>query len=127
MSTTNIELVFENFKWILLLTVFLGGISLHISQAIVCHFLSIDMSWGATAKEVENTTFFEEMPRLLKRFKGTFLFVALCVGGMLACAYAVPVFWRINVFEAIWPLCTIVVSHFLLPVALNPALMMFTF
>jgi hypothetical protein len=84
------------------------------------------MTWGATAKEAEDTTFFVEMPRLLKRFKGTFVFCILCTGLMIAGAVAFPVFWRINDFVAIYPLCSLVVCHFLLPVALNPALMKFT-
>ena len=40
---------FENLKWLPLLTIFLGGISLHVCQAICCHMCSIDMSWGATS------------------------------------------------------------------------------
>jgi hypothetical protein len=118
--------VCENFKWLLLLSLFLGGISLHVSQALLCHFFEIDMTWGATAKEVEETNFFQEMPKLLKRFRGTFIFCIFCIGLMVAGALALPVFWRITDFVAIYPLCTVVVSHFLLPIALNPALMMFT-
>lgn len=38
-----------------------GGMSLHISQALLCHMFSINMQWGATSKEVENTNFFEEV------------------------------------------------------------------
>jgi hypothetical protein len=45
---------------------------------------------------------------------------------MIAGARYVPWQWQIRTFQAIYPLCTIVVSHFLLPVVLNPALMMFT-
>jgi hypothetical protein len=45
---------------------------------------------------------------------------------MIVGAVAFPLFWRIQDFVAIFPLCTVVVSHFMLPVALNPALMMFT-
>ncbi|TVY75954.1 hypothetical protein LSUE1_G009438 [Lachnellula suecica] len=116
----------ENFKWLFLLTIFLGGISLHVSQALLCHFFEIDMTWGATAKEVENISFFEEVPRLLKRFKFTFIFCFACTGIMIAGVYAVPWEWVIDDFIAIYPLCTVVVSHFFLPVALNPALMMFT-
>jgi hypothetical protein len=108
------------------MSLFLGGISIHVSQALLCHFFEIDMSWGATAKEVENTTFFVELPRLLKRFKWTFLFCIACAVLMIVGAVAFPLFWRIQDFVAIFPLCTVVVSHFMLPVALNPALMMFT-
>ncbi|CAG8974821.1 hypothetical protein HYALB_00000435 [Hymenoscyphus albidus] len=118
--------IFENFKWLLLLTVFLGGISLHVSQALLCHFFEIDMTWGATAKEVENISFFEEIPRLLTRFKFTFLFCFSMSAMMIVFATAVPWEWKIDDFVAWYPLLTVVVSHFFLPVALNPALMMFT-
>ncbi|ESZ96506.1 hypothetical protein SBOR_3128 [Sclerotinia borealis F-4128] len=116
----------ENFKWLFLMSIFLGGISMHVSQSLVSHFLEIDMTWGATAKEVEDVTFFEEIPRLLKRFKYTFLFCILASFCMLVCALLVPWNWRIDTFVAIFPLCTVVVSHFLMPIVLNPALMMFT-
>ncbi|KAI9699641.1 MAG: hypothetical protein M1836_002675 [Candelina mexicana] len=117
----------ENFKWIPLLTVFLGGLSLHVSQAILCHMFEIDLSWGATAKEVENTSFFEEIPKLLKKFKFTFLFCLVCTAVMIVFSTSlVPFFWRIDFFIAIFPLCTIVVAHFLLPIVLNPSLMLLT-
>lgn len=115
-----------NFKWIFLLTIFLGGISVHVSQALLCHMFSIDMSWGATSKEVENTSFFEEIPKLIKRFKYTFLWCFGCAGGMIYLAIAAPFSWRIEFFTAIWPLATVLGSHFLLPIALNPSLMLFT-
>jgi hypothetical protein len=125
-TAINQFVVFENFKWLFLMTIFMGGISIHVSQALLCHFFEIDMSWGATAKEIENTSFFEELPRLLKRFKFTFLFCLVCTGGMVAAAIAVPWNWRITEFVAIFPLSTVIVGHFFLPIALNPALMMFT-
>lgn len=39
----------------------------------------------------------------------------------------VPYDWQITTFTAIWPLSTVVVFHFLLPLVLNPGLMQFTF
>ena len=116
----------ENFKWVLLLTVFLGGISMHVSQALLCHMFSINMSWGATSKEVENTSFFEEIPKVLKKFKFTFIYSIIVAGAMVYFATAAPPFWRINFFTAIWPLGTIIFSHFMLPIVLNPSLMLFT-
>lgn len=116
----------ENFKWIPLLVVFLGGISLHVSQALLCHMLSIDMSWGATAKEVENVTFFEEIPRVIRRFKYTFVFCIAVSAMMVVMAKVVPEMWRISFFTPIWPLASIVFCHFFLPIALNPNLMLFT-
>ncbi|KAF4535497.1 putative glycosyl transferase family 2 protein [Lasiodiplodia theobromae] len=117
---------FECFKWVPLMTCFLGGLSLHVSQAILCHMFSIDMSWGATAKEAENISFFEEIPRVLKRFKYTFIFCIACIALMICGAYVFPPLWQVKTFVAIWPLCTIVGAHLLLPIALNPNLMLFT-
>ncbi|PVH93198.1 hypothetical protein DM02DRAFT_244090 [Periconia macrospinosa] len=115
-----------NIKYIPLLVIFLGGASIHVSQALLSHLLSIDMSWGATAKEAEAVSFFDEIPRVLKRFKGTFLFCACVTATMVYMAVAVDEFWRITELVAIWPLACQVVSHFLLPVLLNPNLMLFT-
>ena len=117
----------ENFKWVLLLFVFMGGISLHVSQALLSHMFSIDMTWGATAKELSDTTFFEEIPKLLRKFKITFAWVIITTAGVICLATIAPPLWRINLFIAIFPISTILFSHFMLPIALNPSLMLFTF
>ena len=114
------------FRWVPLLFVFLGGISIHVSQALLCHMFSIDMSWGATAKEVEDTSFYIELPLIIKRFKGTFCFTIIMTTIMICGVYVFPPLWRINTLIAIFPLACIVFSHFFLPILLNPALMKFT-
>ncbi|KAF2110810.1 glycosyl transferase family group 2-domain-containing protein [Lophiotrema nucula] len=119
--------IWENFRWVPLLVVFLGGIPLHVSQALLCHMFGIDMSWGATAKEVENVSFFEEIPRVIKRFKFTFIFsIAVAVMMVILSTKIVPDMWRITLLTAIYPLSCVIVSHFILPIALNPNLMLFT-
>jgi len=116
----------ENFKWIPMLTIFLGGISLHISQALIAHFFSIDMEWGSTSKEVEDITFFEAMRHVGKKFKWTFAFCAVMTTAMLVCAYAIQQDWQIRLLIACWPMGTVIVTHALLPIVLNPQLMTFT-
>lgn len=118
--------MWENYKWVPLLMIFLGGVSIHVSQALLSHLFSIDMSWGATSKEVENTTFFEEIPKLLKKFKFTFAFVIITTGGIIYLSTAAPPFWQINFFIAIFPIGTILFAHIALPIVLNPSLMLFT-
>lgn len=118
--------LWENVKWVPMFTLFLGGISLHVSQAILCHMFEVDMAWGATAKELEAVHFGEEAGRILKRFRGSFAYCLGCTGLMVAGVWAFPVEWRIDLFYSIYPLAVIVASHLLLPVLLNPALMMFT-
>jgi len=57
----------ENFKWLPMLVIFLGGLSLHLSQALLSHMFEIDMTWGATAKELDQSNFFLEVPKVLKK------------------------------------------------------------
>ena len=113
-----------NLTWIPLLSVFLGGLSLHVSQALVSHLVGIDMNWGATSKEVEHTTFFKEVPKVMRNFAWTFGFCIVMTVVMVVLA-VVPEFWRIDAFFAVFPLAMVVVSHALLPVVLNPSLMLF--
>ncbi|KAK0388883.1 hypothetical protein NLU13_5126 [Sarocladium strictum] len=114
------------FRWVLLLFIFLGGISMHVCKAIVCHMLSIDLNWGATAKEVENTSFFREMHIISKRFKYVFAYCLSATVLMICGVYAFPYLWRIDQLVAVFPLASVVFCHFLLPIVLNPNLMKFT-
>jgi hypothetical protein len=86
----------------------------------------LGMNWGATSKEAENTTFFQEVPKVIKKFRMTFAFCIVASVGMAVLALVVPEFWRIDAFFAIYPLGAVVVSHLNLPIALNPSLMLFT-
>jgi len=117
--------LWENLKWIPLLVIFLGGVSLHVSQALLSHFFGINMTWGATAKEMEHVPFFQEIPRVIRRFRGTFTFCIFTTAMMIYLGVGAPHWWRISFFTPIWPLTCVVVSHFLLPIVLNPNLMLF--
>ena len=125
--------LFENLTWMLMLTIFLGGISMHVSQALLCHLFSIDMTWGATSKEATDTSFFKEVPTILKKFKFTFAFCVIATAAMITLAGVgplgamVPYDWQIVDFTAIFPLAILVGFHFLMPLILNPFLMTFSF
>jgi hypothetical protein len=56
------------------------------------------------------------------------IFASLFIAGMIIMAVApfVPWNWRITDFVAILPMATVASSHLLLPLALNPALMTFS-
>ncbi|OAA52289.1 Glycosyl transferase, family 2 [Beauveria brongniartii RCEF 3172] len=120
--------IYENFKWTLMLAIFLGGLSLHVSQALLAHMFEINMTWGSTSKEAEFSNFFIEVPKVLKSFKFSIIFALVAIVGMIILAVApfVPHDWRITDFVAILPMSTVAASHFLLPFALNPALMTFS-
>jgi len=116
----------ENISWIPLLFIFLGGLSLHVSKALLCHMFSVDITWGATNKEAEDIPFFQEIPRLLKTFRVTFILCISLAGMMIALALFVPYNWRIDFLTAIFPLALVTFGHFALPTLLNPGLMRFT-
>jgi hypothetical protein len=118
--------LWRNVKWIPMLTIFLGGTSLHISQAILCHLFSIKMEWGATSKEVQNVGFFAAMRHVLVRFRLTFAFCLVMTTVMIVLAFGVQEDWRIRLITACWPMGSIVVTHALLPIVLNPQLMRFS-
>lgn len=113
----------NNAKWIPMLTIYLGGVSLHVSQAILSHFFEIDMNWGATSKELLYVPFHEELAKVLKKFKGTFVFCLASTLVIVLGYWVVPYQWQIRDFASIFPFAMLVGCHFLLPIVLNPALL----
>lgn len=57
----------ENFRWVLMFMIFLGGLSLHLSAALLAHMFEIDVVWGTTSKELELSNFFTEVPKILRK------------------------------------------------------------
>jgi len=77
--------------------IFFGGLSIHISQAILAHLFSYNITWGATKKEVERSNFWMEVPKILKRFWLSLVISALCVVTVIVFATPlVPSEWRIE-------------------------------
>lgn len=114
----------DNAKWIPMLTIYLGGVSLHVSQAILSHFFEIEMNWGATSKELRDVRFHEELAKVLEKFKGTFIFCLASTLVIVLGYWVVPYQWQIRDFASIFPYAMLVGCHFLLPIVLNPALIM---
>ncbi|RMZ77621.1 hypothetical protein DV738_g4300, partial [Chaetothyriales sp. CBS 135597] len=80
--------LFENFKWLFMFFIFLGGISIHVSEALLAHGFEVNMTWGATAKTLEFTNFFKEVPRTLRRFWFSFTVSFLMIATMIIMAKA---------------------------------------
>ena len=71
---------------------------MHVSKALLCYLFSVDMQWGATAKELEASNFWIEMPKIVKSFKYMYIFIIFAIAVMLTLAYAVPQAWQITGF-----------------------------
>jgi hypothetical protein len=117
----------ENFKWMPMFSIFFGGLSFHIGRAILSHMFGIDMQWGATAKEKENSNFFKEVPKVAKNFMWMYLIMALLIGAMIYLGCFAPRGYEIREIAAVVPMVVMVVSHTLLPFALNPSFMKFNY
>jgi hypothetical protein len=85
-----------------------------MTQAILAHLFSYNMTWGATRKEVEISNFFKEVPKIMKRYVTSLAFrmtristqtrfwfstlvSVVIIGGMIVCATPfVPLGWRVD-------------------------------
>ncbi|KAG6864651.1 hypothetical protein C0991_008068 [Blastosporella zonata] len=133
----------ENLRWVPFFLFFFGGLSIHLSTALLAHLFSYDMTWGSTVKEVERSTFWIEgqppfrhlpsarpltiipvclsVPRIWQRFKLSFIICFACIAMMIIfTTNAVPFEWQIAGYNwaLIIPLSLCVGSHILMPVCL---------
>lgn len=113
------------FRWSLLFTVFMGGLSWHMIVSIGCYFFSMNLQWGATAKDIDDSNFFKELPKAVKNYKFMYIICFALILGMAALAYLVPYAFQIRLLACALPLGWTVASHILSPILLNPQLMTF--
>jgi hypothetical protein len=109
---------------------FFGGVSIHLSQALLAHLFSYNITWGATKKEVERSNFFIEVPRILRRFWLAFIISFLVIAMIVILSTSlVPPGWQIPGIDwaVIFPLAVVAASHILFPIVLNPWLMIFSY
>ncbi|KAJ7829002.1 glycosyl transferase family group 2-domain-containing protein [Mycena olivaceomarginata] len=112
----------ENLRWVPFFLFFFGGLSIHLSTAILAHLFSYDMTWGSTVKEVERSTFWIEVPRIWQRFKLSFIICFMVIVMMIVMQSDTGWNWALNI-----PLSLVVGTHVLLPIVLNPWLMIFSY
>ena len=78
---------------------FFGGLSIHLSQALLAHLFSYNITWGATKKEVERSHFFLEVPKIWRRFRVALMLCALTAATMIVLSTSVnvvPVGWQVD-------------------------------
>jgi len=119
-----------NLMWIPFFFFFFGGLGIPISQAILAHLFSYNISWSATIKEVQRSNFFKEIPKILKRFWFPLTASVCIIAGMIVCSTTlVPLQWRVggDSWGVIFPLSIVTSCHILFPIVLNPWLMVFSY
>ncbi|GAK65949.1 glycosyltransferase family 2 protein [Moesziomyces antarcticus] len=128
-ADTLFNLIKEHLVWIPFMFIFFGGLSFHILMALLAHHLGINMTWSATVKDLEDSNFFIEVPIIFKRFWKVLLLCFATLGGIvvLRLPNVLPLQWQIQEFFTYWPLLLTALLHVLYPIALNPALLRFSF
>ncbi|KAJ6466992.1 glycosyl transferase family group 2-domain-containing protein [Mycena sanguinolenta] len=119
-----------NLMWIPFFFFFFGGLAIPVSQAILAHLFSVNITWSATVKEVERSNFFKEIPKIFKRFWFSLLAAFIIIAGMIVCSTTlVPLQWRVTgaAWGVIFPLSIVSACHILFPIVLNPWLMVFSY
>jgi len=124
---TFLAALLENFKWMPMMAVFFGGLSFHLSGALLAHMFQVNISWSTTAKEKQESNFFQEIPKILTRFKWMYAMVVPLFVAMIYLGCFAPWGWRIDSVIAVVPMSVMLASHFLLPLLLNPSLMVFNY
>jgi len=120
----------ECFGWIPFFFFFFGGLSIPVSQAILAHLFSYNITWSATKKEVERSNFFKEVPKIFRRFWFPLLVCILLIAGVVIVSTPlVPYQWQLtaNAWAVIFPLTVVCACHILFPIVLNPWLMIFSY
>jgi hypothetical protein len=111
--------IIQTITWTPIIVLFFGGISFHLSKALIWHFVGGNMEWTATAKELESTGFFIGMDKIVKDFKYMYITLLLITSSMIYLGIYAPLEWTITDWTAIVPLALQIVCHFLLPIALG--------
>ncbi|KAJ8496375.1 hypothetical protein ONZ51_g1170 [Trametes cubensis] len=129
-SRPLLDAVIENLTWIPFFFFFFGGLSIHLSQALLAHLFSYNITWGATKKEVERSNFWQEVPKIIERFRVSLILSFASVFAMIILTTdVIPIGWRIFSWDwaVILPLAIVAGCHILYPILLNPWLMIFSY
>lgn len=98
------------------LVIFFGGISWHISYALLAHMFCLPIEWSSTAKELESGGFFIGMDRVFKVFKYVLIFMVCMSAGLIYLAQFAPYGWKITAWTSILPIANQIFGHVMLPI-----------
>ncbi|GAA5852955.1 hypothetical protein JCM8547_004747 [Rhodosporidiobolus lusitaniae] len=107
---------------------FFSGLSWHVMTALLAHITGYNMQWGATQKDVTNPSITEEIPTTAYRHKFDWPLAILIIAGVIVMSTSLlPLQWRIDEATTMLPILWLCCGHFLYPILLNPAIMLFRF
>lgn len=120
--------IWGQIKFIPFAVVFFGGLPYHCLTALMSHLFGLNMSWGATLKDIDMVGFYKEVPMLVRRFwRMDIICIIVVAGSAILTTDLVPLEWRLYSVYKVFPLFFIFSLHLLYPIILNPNLVRFSF
>jgi len=101
-------------KYTTITYIYYSGLSSHICYTFCCYFFDINMSWGTTIKEIDNSTWLDHF-LALKQYK--FMYILVFISLVI-----LWVLWWLNIIselQAVFPILYNLISHALMPIILN--------
>lgn len=110
----------EGIKHVPAIIVFFSGIAYHILCAVLAFLFSINMTWGATSKDYQQTSF----GQILRRFWHCYLVMSsLLIAVTIGMSPLVSMTWRVEGVTILFPIFLTITMHFLFPVLLDPGIL----
>ncbi|KAF2148423.1 hypothetical protein K461DRAFT_247893 [Myriangium duriaei CBS 260.36] len=109
----------DTIKWTPFFILFFGGLSYHICKALLCHFLSIQIEWTTTAKELEKTGFKIGLDKVVSDFWKMYCILIPLMVLMVYLGMYAPLEYKITDFTIIVPMANLLGCHALLPFVLG--------
>lgn len=110
--------------YIIPLSMFFTSLSFHISMSLLAHLFSVNVQWGATAKELDDSNFFKEVPKIFKSYKYMYIIIsALLIAVIIVQTPVMPYHFQVDNFSGVFPLYWVYACHLVVPFILNPQIM----
>jgi hypothetical protein len=109
----------ESLKHFTITTLFLQGISMHVSRCLLLHLFGQKMSWDSTSKSLEERSLQSDLPMIWRRFRAMYAVLSVLLSVLLILGFAVPQPYQIRSFSAIFPLAWVICWHAVVPILLH--------
>lgn len=110
----------EGLKHLPAIIIFFSGVAYHVLCAVLAFFGSVNMTWGATSKDYQQTSF----GQVLRRFWHCYLVMAILLTAVVVgMSPLVPMTWRLEGLTILFPIFLTIVMHFVFPIFLDPGLL----
>uniref|UniRef100_A0A383WC27 Glycosyltransferase 2-like domain-containing protein n=1 Tax=Tetradesmus obliquus TaxID=3088 RepID=A0A383WC27_TETOB len=112
------KITWDNLKWIPASVLFFNSVLFHMTEVCFIYFFGMKVSWGATAKEVQNKSWWQALKETIIAYKWEYLLYFVMLGGYSVCVW----YYEIGLYRG-WSVLGYCIGHILGPIVLNPTIM----